>query len=134
MAQLYHPHPRQVVREVLGFEVPALSVLHVPDAEVLQLPVEEGRVRGLSAVEVGYGDPWPPAQPATMRSGASGDATVLDVRGRHVGVQHSRAGRTRLAWQQRHGAVECDIAVHLPYPPVQAVELLVRCDVLAGGD
>ena len=169
VAQLYQPRPRPVVREVLGFEVPGLSVLreagqmelvatvagaelvaaarssgrtggrgsvtvlYVPEEEVLQLSFEEAQVRGLSAVEVDYGDPWPPARPETMRSEASGDATMVDVRGWRVGVQYGRQRRTRLAWQQRLGAVECNVAVYLPHPPLQAVELLVRCDVLAAG-
>jgi hypothetical protein len=111
-----------------------VTVLYVPDVEVLQLSFEEAQMRGLSTVEVDYGDPWPPAQPETMRSEGSGDATMVDVRGWHVGVQHSRRGRTRLVWQQRYGVVECNVAVYVPCPPLPAVELLVRCDVLAADD
>lgn len=162
LAQLYHRHPRPVVREVLGFEVPGLSVLreqgqvevvatagvpelvtpgqpggagsvtvlYLPGEELLQLSLEQAEERGLSTVEVDYGAPWPPAQPQTMRSPACGDATMIDVRGWQVGVQHRQEGRTRLAWRQRLESVQCNVSVHVPCRPVQAVELLVRCDVL----
>jgi hypothetical protein len=106
-----------------------VTVLYLPDEEVLQSSLEEAEERGLSTVEVDYGVPWPAARPETLRSPGSGDATMIDVRGQHVGVQHTRRGRTRLAWQQRLAEVECNIAVYLPHPPVPAVELLVRCDI-----
>ena len=106
-----------------------VTVLYLPDEDVLQSSLREAEERGLSTVEVDYGVSWPSTPPETLRSPGSGDATMIDVRGQHVGVQHTRTGQTRLAWQQRLAEVECNIAVYLPHPPVQAVELLVRCDI-----
>lgn len=160
----------EVVRQHLGFTVPALSVLrdagqvevllslepegliapqevrgdgagvlvlYAPDEAVLQAVLQAGMVAGsasqLTTMEVRYGDPWPPVQPATLRLVTSGDTTMVSVHGHHVGVQHHRRGQTRLAWQQRFGGVDCDVTVYAVLAPVQAVQMLAQCNVLIGG-
>ncbi|WP_432537665.1 hypothetical protein [Kineococcus arenarius] len=111
----------------------AVLGLYAPGEAVLQAEMVAESASEVTTMQVQYGDPWPPVQPATLRLPTSGDTTMVSVHGRHVGVQHHRPGRTRLAWQQRFGGVNCDVAVYAVLPPVQAVQMLVQCDVLTGG-
>ncbi|WP_432489158.1 hypothetical protein [Kineococcus sp. SYSU DK018] len=110
----------------------AVVVLYGPDEAVLQAEMAAGSASEVTSMHVQYGDPWPPAQPATLRLVSSGDTTMVSVHGHHVGVQHHRPGQTRLAWQQRFGGVDCDVTVYAVLPPVQAVQVLAQCDVLTG--
>ncbi|WP_328291240.1 hypothetical protein OG218_00465 [Kineococcus sp. NBC_00420] len=111
-------------------------VLYAPDEAVLEAVLHAEVVAGsasqVTSMHVSYGDPWPPAQPATLRLVTSGDTTMVSVHGHHVGVQHHRVGQTRLAWQQRFGSVDCDVTVYAVFSPVSAVQMLARCDVLIG--
>ncbi|WP_344478431.1 hypothetical protein [Kineococcus aurantiacus] len=121
--------------ELARWESASVTVLYVVDEAVLHLPGRRKWTPGVTTVEVLYGDGyWPaqPEEPRTKRSTASGDATAVLVHGYRVGVQHREQGLTRLAWRQRLGQVECGVVVHSPLKPVQAVQMLVQCDVLAG--
>ena len=78
-----------------------LVVLYAPDEVVLEVETAAGSASEVTTMHVQYGDPWPPARPATLRLVSSGDTTMVSVHGHQVGVQHHRPGQTRLAWQQR---------------------------------
>ncbi|WP_344478458.1 hypothetical protein [Kineococcus aurantiacus] len=110
----------------------AVVVLYAPAEAVLQAEMAVRSASAVTSMHVQYGDLWPPAPPATLRLVTSGDATLVSVRGCRVGVQHHRPGQTRLAWQQSFEGVECNVTVYVPLPPVQTVQMLVQCDVLAG--
>ena len=52
----------------------------------------------------------------------------MDVRGTRVGVQHLTASRTRLAWVLSTPVGAFNVAVAIPQPPLQAVQVLVSSD------
>ncbi|GAA4975632.1 hypothetical protein [Kineococcus glutinatus] len=121
--------------ELGRWENASVTVLYVVDEAVLHLPGGRKHAPGVTTMDVLYGHGWPsqPAEaPRTTRSSASGDATTVLVHGAQVGVQHREHRLTRLAWRQRLGQVECGVVVHSPLKPLQAVQMLVQCDVLAG--
>ncbi|MEW1959357.1 hypothetical protein [Kineococcus sp. NPDC059986] len=75
--------------------------------------------------------PWPrPAGGRRRRSTSllepAGGYTGVTVGGRHLGVQHSRQGQTRIGWAAE-GACEFSVALHVPAAPVPAVEFVLRC-------
>lgn len=67
-----------------------------------------------------------PGRRSTSLLEPAGGYTGVTVGGRHLGVQHSREGSTRIGWSAE-GACEFSVALHLPAAPVPALEFVLRC-------
>ncbi|PPK97854.1 hypothetical protein CLV92_1024 [Kineococcus xinjiangensis] len=109
----------------------AVRVAYVPDEQSLNLTEDEGYHHGMTTLTMVYGSgaPWPDEAPRTRRAPASGDSTVVDLRGHHVGVQHRPGGLTRLAWVLRRPEAGYNIEVYTGRPPLEAVRMLAASDL-----